>query len=90
MQQPVCGSPVVADLIGRLPAERPERHRDGSPIELLPLGVSQVFFAGQMFAAHVAPYETAAKRAGDPLQTPHFLAPVTSSSSIRNQRCGRR
>jgi acetyl esterase/lipase len=69
LQQPVCGSPVVTDLIGGSPDERPERYRDGSPIELLPLGVSQVFFAGQMFAAHVQPYEAAAKRAGDPLQT---------------------
>jgi len=72
MQQPVCGSPVVVDLIGGSPAERPERYREGSPIELLPLGVSQVFFAGQMFAAHVAPYEAAVKRTGDPLQTSAF------------------
>lgn len=69
MQQPVCGSPVVTDLIGGSPEERPERYRDGSPIELLPLGVSQVFFAGQMFAAHVEPYQAAMKRAGDRLQT---------------------
>jgi hypothetical protein len=61
--------PVITDLIGGSPEERPERYHDGSPIELLPLGVPQVFFAGQMFAAHVEPYESAAKRAGDPVQT---------------------
>ena len=38
---------------------------DGSPIELLPLGVRQVFFTGQFFDGHAAPYELAARRAGD-------------------------
>lgn len=68
LQQPVCGSPVVTDLLGGTPEERPERYRDGSPIEMLPLGVGQVFFAGRMFAAHVAPYQAATKRAGDTLE----------------------
>jgi pimeloyl-ACP methyl ester carboxylesterase len=69
LQQPVCGSPVITDLIGGSPGERPERYRDGSPIELLPLGIPQEFFAGRMFAAHAAPYEAAAKRAGDAVRT---------------------
>ena len=69
LQQPVCGAPVITDLIGGSPTERPERYRDGSPIELLPLGVRLEFFAGQMFAAHAAPYEAAAKSAGDSVQT---------------------
>jgi len=69
LQQPVCGSPVITDLIGGSPDERPERYRDASPIELLPFGVRQEFFAGRMFAAHVAPYEMATKRAGDALHT---------------------
>ena len=69
LQQPVCGSPVITNLIGGSPDERPERYRDASPIELLPLGVRQEFFAGRMFAAQVAPYETATKRSGDALHT---------------------
>jgi acetyl esterase/lipase len=72
LQQPVCGRPVITDLMGGSPEERPARYRDGSPIELLPLGVPQAFFAGQMFVAHVAPYAEAAKRAGDNVQTAPF------------------
>lgn len=68
LQRPVCGAPVITDLIGGAPQERPERYRDGSPIEVLPLGVPQAFFTGRMFAAHSAPYELAAKRAGDVVQ----------------------
>ena len=69
LQRPVCGAPVVTDLLGGSPEERPERYRDGSPIERLPLGVPQAFFAGSMFAAHAAPYEAASKRAGDTVVT---------------------
>jgi acetyl esterase/lipase len=69
LQQPVCGRPVVTDLIGGSPDDRPERYRAASPAEMLPLGVPQFFFAGRMFAAHVAPYEAASQRAGDKLQT---------------------
>lgn len=68
MQQPVCGSPVITNLMGGSPEERPERYRAGSPIELLPLGVPQAFFAGRLFGAHVAPYEAAAKKAGETVQ----------------------
>jgi acetyl esterase/lipase len=69
LQQPVCGRPVISELIGGSPEERPGRYHDASPVELLPFGVPQAFFAGQMFVAHVAPYAEAAKRAGDSLQT---------------------
>lgn len=72
MQQPICGRPVITELVGGSPAERPERYRDASPVELLPFGIPQAFFAGQMFAAHAAPYEIAMKRAGDALQTAVF------------------
>jgi len=68
LQQPICGSPVITNLLGGSPEERPDRYRAGSPIELLPLGVRQEFFAGRMFGAQVAPYEAAARRAGD---SPH-------------------
>jgi acetyl esterase/lipase len=65
LQQPVCGSPVITDLIGGSPDERAQRYRDGSPIELLPLRVPVDFYAGRMFASHAAPYEAAARRSGD-------------------------
>jgi acetyl esterase/lipase len=71
-QQPICGAPVITNLLGGSPEERPERYREGSPIEMLPLGVPHAFFAGQMFAAHVAPYEAAVTRAGDVLQIAAF------------------
>lgn len=69
LQQPICGTPVITNLMGGSPEERPERYRDGSPIELLPFGVRQEFFAGRMFAAQAAPYETATKRSGDTVHT---------------------
>jgi acetyl esterase/lipase len=72
LQQPICGRPVITDLMGGSPESQPARYHDGSPIELLPLGVPQVFFSGQMFATHVAPYEAAATRAGDALQSSPF------------------
>jgi acetyl esterase/lipase len=69
LQQPICGSPVITNLLGGSPEERPERYHDGSPIELLPLGVPQAVFVGRMFAAQGAPYEAAGKKAGDAVQT---------------------
>jgi acetyl esterase/lipase len=69
LQRPVCGSPVITDLLGGSPEERPDRYRDGSPIEQLPFGIPQVFFTGQMFDTHSAPYEAAVKRAGDVVET---------------------
>jgi acetyl esterase/lipase len=68
LQRPVCGAPVITDLIGGSSQERPDRYRDASPIEQLPLGVPQAFFTGQMFAAHAAPYEAATTKAGDTVQ----------------------
>jgi acetyl esterase/lipase len=68
LQQPVCGSPVITNLIGGSPEERSDRYRDGSPIEHLPLGVPHAFFTGRMFAGHAAPYEAAVKRAGDSVE----------------------
>jgi len=69
LQQPVCGSPVITNLIGGSPEDRPERYHAASPIELLPFGVRQEFFAGRMFAAQAAPYEKAATQAGDAVRT---------------------
>ena len=78
-QQQICGAPVITQLIGGTPEEHPQRYREASPIELLPLRVRQEFFAGRMFAQHAPPYEEAAKRAGDSMnsvvlgQAGHFV-----------------
>jgi acetyl esterase/lipase len=69
VDQRICGSPVIANLIGGSPDAQPDRYRAASPVELLPLGVRQEFFAGRMFAAQIPPYEAAAKQAGDVLHT---------------------
>ena len=66
-QKQICGSPVVTDLLGGSPDDRPTRYHDASPIELLPIGVKQEIFAGRMFGSVVPAYESAAKRAGDSL-----------------------
>jgi acetyl esterase/lipase len=68
IQQPVCGGPVITDLIGGSPEQQPDRFRAASPIELLPLGARQVFLAGQMFGPQAPGYEAAAKKAGDSIQ----------------------
>ena len=69
LQQPICGVPVIHQLMGGSPEERPERYRDGSPVELLPAGLPQEVFAGRMFAKLAEPYETAATRAGDDVRS---------------------
>ena len=66
-------------LLGGAPEERPQRYREASPVEMLPLGVRQEFFAGRMFAAQAPAYEAAARRAGDAVravvldQAGHFV-----------------
>ena len=65
MQRQVCGAPVITQLLGGTPEERPEHYREASPIELLPQGIPQELFAGRMFASQAPAYEKAAKRAGD-------------------------
>jgi acetyl esterase/lipase len=69
LQQPICGVPVITQLMGGSPEERPDRYRDGSPIELLPTGLPQEVFAGRMFAKLAGPYEAAARRVGDEVRT---------------------
>jgi acetyl esterase/lipase len=72
IQEAVCGRPVITELIGGSPADRAERYHDASPIELLPLGVRQEFFAGAMFSAQAAPYDAAVRRAGDQVHATVF------------------
>jgi acetyl esterase/lipase len=79
LQQPVCGAPVITQLMGGSPEVRAQRYREGSPIEMLPIGVPQEIFAGRMFAAQTPGYVDAAKRAGDAVnatvavQSGHFV-----------------
>ena len=59
----------TAGRMGGSPDEQPARYHAASPIDLVPLGVRQEFFAGRMFASQVAPYEAAAIKAGDAIHT---------------------
>ena len=68
LQQPVCGSPVITDLIGGSPEQQPDRYRAASPIELLPLGTRQIVLAGRMFGPQTPAYEAAARKAGDSIE----------------------
>src|SRR5262245_57084907 len=65
VQRSICISPVITDLMGGTPDQRLSRYHDGSPIELLPIGVSQHVFAGAMFASQARPYEEAARQHGE-------------------------
>ena len=79
IQQPVCGAPVITQLMGGSPEERAQRYREGSPVEMLPLGVPQEIFSGRMFATQTSAYVEAAKHAGDTVnatvapQSGHFV-----------------
>lgn len=65
LQERICGAPVIHQLLGGTPESQPQRYREASPAALLPLGVPQEVFAGQMFAGITPGYVDAAKRAGD-------------------------
>lgn len=57
----ICGKPVVAPLMGGSPDEVPERYAQGSPFELLPLGVPQYLVAvGVLTPGDAAKYAEAA------------------------------
>lgn len=43
-----CGNPAIESVMGGLPSAVPERYRDVSPIERLPLGVPHVHIAGAL------------------------------------------
>lgn len=62
----ICGKPVIVPLIGGTPGVVPERYRDASPKEMLPLGVRQYLVSAAVLTATDAhAYETAARAAGD-------------------------
>jgi acetyl esterase/lipase len=66
-QQKICGRPVITELMGGLPAEKPDRYRAASPIELLPAGLPMAAFTGQVFGQENAAFDGAAKKSGDAL-----------------------
>jgi acetyl esterase/lipase len=62
----ICGAPVIAGLMGGTPATVPERYREASPKEMLPLGVRQYLVSATVLTAVDAQgYEAAARAAGD-------------------------
>jgi acetyl esterase/lipase len=46
LESMVCGEAVITNLMGGSPSEVPDRYRDGSPSNLLPIGVKQLLIAG--------------------------------------------
>lgn len=58
--------------MGGTPDERPQRYREGSPVEMLPLGVPQEIFAGRMFAAQTPAYVDA-ENAAVAAKAGHFV-----------------
>jgi pimeloyl-ACP methyl ester carboxylesterase len=55
----ICGKPVIAPLMGGTPAEVPERYRDGSPREMLPLRSQQFLVSAAVLdSVSARAYET--------------------------------
>ena len=86
----ICGKPVIAPLMGGTPDAVPDRYRDGSPKEMLPLGARQYLVSAAVLTVPDArAYEAAARAAGDSVSVVivttggHFgvIAPGTPSWS---------
>lgn len=64
----VCGKPILK-LVGGSPDEVPERYKETSPIEMLPLGVRQVLITGAedkiVLPKNSKDYVAAAQKSGD-------------------------
>jgi acetyl esterase/lipase len=60
----ICDRPVIVPLMGGTPARVPQRYRDASAQDHLPLGVPQYVGEGA-FADLMEPYVARARRAGD-------------------------
>ncbi|MEH3104409.1 MAG: alpha/beta hydrolase [Sphingomonas phyllosphaerae] len=65
--QEICDKPVIVPLMGGTPAQVPQRYRDASAQDHLPLGMPQAVAVGA-FADLMTPYIARVRRAGDPLQ----------------------
>jgi len=62
----VCGQPVIAPLFGGAPDEVPERYRQASPIQMLPVGAPVYLVRSALVTEPDATaYETRARVAGD-------------------------
>ena len=69
LQNMVCGDAVITKLVGGSPSEMPERYKEASPVNLLPIGVKQILIIGAQDKA-VPPesgkkYEEDARKKGD-------------------------
>jgi acetyl esterase/lipase len=69
-ERDVCGNPAVESLLGDAPANVPERVRDGSPAERLPLGAPHWHVAG----------------AGDPIATEASITAFADAARARGDR----
>lgn len=47
LQEEVCNEKIITKMMGGTPTEKPDRYAQGSPSELLPLGVKQILFTGE-------------------------------------------
>lgn len=67
-----CGNPAVESLLGAVPDSVPDRVRDASPIERLPLGVPSIHVSGARDAiatrASVESFAERARAAGDSVE----------------------
>jgi hypothetical protein len=62
----ICQKPVVLPLLGGAPSQVPDRYREVTPGDHLPLGVPQLLVTSEVLPdADAAAYRDAAIRAGD-------------------------
>lgn len=64
--QEICDKPVIVPLMGGTPTQVPQRYRDASSQDHLPLGIPQYIAIGA-FNDLMQPYIARVRRAGDPL-----------------------
>lgn len=95
LNQNICPD-APARLMGGTPQAVPERYRQGSPVELLPLGVRQIFIQGEeddtVPLSYVKLYEAAAKHHGEEARlislaaTGHFETVVAATPQWQRVR----
>lgn len=77
----ICDKPVIVPFMGGTPTQVPQRYRDASPQDHLPLKVPQ-FFAQAALAELMQPYIDRARKSGDPITA--YRPPNTGHFSIIN------
>lgn len=76
----VCGQPVIAPLFGGAPSEQGARYREGSPAEMLPIGVPIYLVLSQLLTpVEAETYQARARSAGDSV----VLVPVDNSNHFQ-------